>query len=133
MKSIHVVAAIIWDENREKLLISQRPDHLHKGGCWEFPGGKVEGGETEKEALKRELLEELNIQFDSCQFFQQIEFSYPEKNVKLDFYHVYGVEIQDVRANEGQAWRWIHKQELTEYQFPEANQPIVGALLKVDS
>ncbi len=131
MKSIHVVAAIIWDESKEQLLISKRPDHLHKGGCWEFPGGKVEGRETETDALQRELLEELNIQFDSCQFFKKVKFSYPEKNVELDFYHVYGAGNSDVQANEGQIWRWIPVQKLIEYHFPEANQPVVEALLKV--
>lgn len=128
MKVVAVAAAIIWNEAKDALLISRRPDHLHKGGYWEFPGGKIEVGESAVEALSRELLEELNIQFESAEFFRQIDFSYPEKSVSLQFFHVYGL-CGEVRANEGQEWRWVSLSELINYQFPEANLPIVEVLL----
>ncbi|NRB40921.1 MAG: 8-oxo-dGTP diphosphatase MutT [Pseudomonadales bacterium] len=128
MKAIQVVAGIIWSQDKTEILISKRPDHLHKGGFWEFPGGKVEAAEQEVEALRRELQEELSVIFTESDFFQNIHFEYPEKTVDLNFYHVYGVG-EKIVANEGQEWRWVKVAELTEYTFPEANEPVVKALL----
>lgn len=130
MSRIHVVAGIIWNTDNTQILISQRPDHLHKGGYWEFPGGKVEKNEVEEQALARELLEELDITFQTSHFFQQVNFDYPDKSIKLDFYEIFGVG-GEVNANEGQQWRWINLSELTDYQFPEANQPVVDALIRL--
>ncbi len=128
MKRVHVVAGIIWNADKTQILISLRPDHLHKGGYWEFPGGKVEQNECEEDALSRELYEELGISFEHSCLFQQINFDYPDKKVQLDFYEVWGVS-GDVTANEGQEWRWVDLAGLRNYQFPEANQPVVDALV----
>lgn len=127
LKRIHVVAGIIWNSDQSRLLISRRPDHLHKGGCWEFPGGKVEAGESGPQALGRELFEELGIRFTHSLFFRQIFFDYPDRMVQLDFYEVFGVG-GTVTANEGQEWCWASPAELPGYRFPEANQAIVDAL-----
>lgn len=128
-KRVHVVAGIIWNFERNRILISQRPEHLHKGGYWEFPGGKVEVGESEPDALSRELFEELNIRFLCCEKMKDIDFDYPEKNVKLAFFHVF--ELQGVIVgNQGQEWRWVFLSDLKNYRFPEANTPIVEELVK---
>ena len=58
--TVHVAVGVIVDARRQ-ILLTRRPDHVHQGGLWEFPGGKVEAGETLSKALKRELLEELAI------------------------------------------------------------------------
>lgn len=129
-KRIHVVAGIIWSMDKTQLLISRRPDHLHKGGYWEFPGGKVEAGESEEMALARELHEELNIHVGLCEKFREIDFDYPDKLVKLAFYHVFGSK-GDVHGNQQQEWRWIDVADLADYRFPEANQPIVDALVGI--
>lgn len=129
IKRIHVVAGIIWNSSNDCLLISRRPIELHKGGYWEFPGGKVENGESEEEALVRELREELDIGFSGSEKFCVIEHDYPEKQVKLAFYHVREVSGEPV-GMQGQEWRWIPVAELSHYQFPEANQPVVEALIK---
>jgi 8-oxo-dGTP diphosphatase len=126
--AVHVVAGIIWDERGKKILISRRPDHLHKGGCWEFPGGKVESGETLPEALARELEEELGISFGANRFFRRIIHSYPEKRVCLDFFEVFAV-AGEVTPRDGQAWRWVSLAEMAGYVFPEANVPIISELI----
>lgn len=130
MSVVNVVAGIIWNQDRSQILIAKRPEHLHKGGFWEFPGGKVEQGEAEIEALRRELKEELCVVFTEALFFKNIHFEYPEKTVDLNFYHVHGV-ISEVQANEGQQWCWVELSALSEYTFPEANEPIIEALLKI--
>jgi len=127
-KRIHVVAGIIYDDERQHILLSKRPDHLHKGGYWEFPGGKCEPGESESEALARELKEELNIVYKQAEHFQSLAYDYPEKSVHLSFWSVYGL-CSEVQALENQQWRWVLLSELTNYQFPEANEPIVQTLL----
>lgn len=129
-RRIHVVAGIIWNQQRTQLLVSRRPDHLHKGGYWEFPGGKVDAGESEQQALARELFEELNIHADGFEHFQTIEFDYPEKQVRLAFYHVFQVDGQ-ICGKLQQEWRWLPVQDLSSYRFPEANQPVIDALVKM--
>ena len=130
MKRIHVVAGIIWNEDGSKVLISLRPDHLHKGGYWEFPGGKVEQGESLEEALARELYEELRVSFSESSHFKQINFDYPDKKVKLDFFEVFGF-TGSAYSSEGQEWQWVPVNQLPDYHFPEANQPVVDELLRL--
>src|SRR6056300_1186986 len=94
MKEIHVVAGIIYNDTRDQILIAKRPDHLHQGGLWEFPGGKVDEGESVESALQRELLEELDIGVSEAEPFQQIAHRYPDKAVFLDFWKVYNFSGQ---------------------------------------
>lgn len=130
-KRVRVVAGIIWNADQTRLLIARRPDHLHKGGYWEFPGGKIEEGETGPEALSRELHEELGIRFRHSRFFRQVLFDYPEKTVEIDFYEVFAID-GSVNPNEGQEWCWASPVELSDYHFPEANQTIVDAIRAAD-
>lgn len=125
---IHVVAAIIADQNdSNKILIAKRPDHVHKGGLWEFPGGKVEQGEHVFEALARELEEELAIFVLQAEPFINIQYDYPEKSVLLDVWKV--TEFSgNAKGNEGQAIKWVLIDQLNEYSFPEANNVIIDEL-----
>ena len=123
-KEIHVVAAIIYSPNRQQILIAKRPDHLHQGGLWEFPGGKVDDGESPEAALGRELREELNIQVVEAEPFHQLSHRYPDKAVFLDFWKVFEF-AGDPNGNEGQQVSWVALAELDEYPFPEANKPIL--------
>ena len=93
MKRIHVVAAIIIGQ-QQQILISRRPDHLHQGGLWEFPGGKVEVNEQPQRALARELREELAIEIEVLQPYMQISHDYPDKNVLLDIWTVRHTEVK---------------------------------------
>jgi 8-oxo-dGTP diphosphatase len=126
MLPIHVAAAVIIGEDG-KILIARRPDHVHKGGLWEFPGGKVEEGEGVRVALARELEEELAIGVIGAEPLLNIHHVYTEKTVLLDVWMVTKFS-GDPRGNEGQDIAWVAVDQLGEYQFPEANQPIIDLL-----
>ena len=128
MTPIHVVAAIIHHPGRERILLARRPDHLHQGGLWEFPGGKVDAGEGARQALDRELAEELAIQVVRAEPFLEVRHQYPDKAVLLDVWQVWEFAGTPV-GNEGQAIRWAELAALPAYSFPAANQPILDALL----
>ena len=126
--AVHVAVAVIVDQNdSNKILIAKRPDHVHKGGLWEFPGGKVEQGEHVFEALARELEEELAIFVLQAEPLINIQHDYPEKSVLLDVWKV--TEFSgNAKGNEGQAIEWVSVSQLNEYSFPEANNLIINEL-----
>ena len=125
-QSIHVAVGVIKTDEKH-VLISKRPQHLHQGGLWEFPGGKVDAGETVQQALARELHEELDVNVRKCEPLIQIPYDYGDKHVLLDVFIVneftgmpHGKEDQEIRI--------IHIDELAQYDFPAANRGIVSAL-----
>ncbi len=130
MKQVHVAVAVAVVN--EDILIARRPDDKHQGGLWEFPGGKVEAGETTADALVRELDEEvaLPVTTEHMSPLMEIPFNYPDKCVLLEVLWV------DVPMNnallahgaEGQEVRWVHYSKLADFQFPEANGPILDAV-----
>lgn len=131
MKEVHVAVAVAVVNDAE-VLIAKRPDDKHQGGLWEFPGGKVEDGETVPAALVRELDEEVALPTAESNMSElmQIPFEYPDKKVFLDVYWV-DVGINDAllaHGAEGQQVRWVKVHELSDYQFPEANKPILDAI-----
>jgi len=127
VKRVHVVAGIVRDA-QGRILISRRHEHLHQGGLWEFPGGKVEAGESVHDALARELHEELALTVIDAEPFQQIRHDYPDKSVLLDFWLVTEFEGA-ARGVEGQPVEWVDVAALRDYEFPAANVPIVDALI----
>lgn len=123
--AIHVVAGVVVNA-RGEVLIAKRHDHLHQGGLWEFPGGKVEAGEGAAAALRRELHEEAGIDVDTLRPLLTVEHRYPDKHVFLDVWRVtawYGTP----HGREGQPIAWVAPEELPGFQFPAANAPIVTA------
>ncbi|WP_428036704.1 Nudix family hydrolase [Amphritea sp.] len=126
---IHVAAAAIFNESGE-LLLALRDKAQHQGGLWEFPGGKVEPGEDVRSALARELLEELGITIDQSATSPliQVPYHYPDKSVLLDVFRVNRFS-GEAYGREGQPLNWVKLNELSAYQFPAANKPIVSALL----
>ena len=87
MKRVHVAVAVIVNSQQD-ILLAKRLDHLHQGGKWEFPGGKVEQGETVTDALIRELKEEVNLDVISSTPLMEISHDYPDKQVLLDIHWV---------------------------------------------
>jgi len=137
MKRIHVVAAVIYG-TPDQILIARRPDHLHQGGLWEFPGGKIEADESAYQGLVRELQEELDITVTAAAPFMQVSHDYSDKHVLLDIWQVTAFE-GEARGVEGQECRWVMLSDLlaehlsdagtdTAYEFPEANKPILQKL-----
>jgi 8-oxo-dGTP diphosphatase len=125
MLPIEVVAAVIRDAEG-KVLIAKRPSDKHQGGKWEFPGGKVEKGESRRSALVRELREEIGIDIGHSARLISVYHEYDDKAIYLDVY-----EVQqwtgDAEGREGQPIRWVSADELHEFEFPEANSAIVEA------
>lgn len=126
MKKVAVAVGVIERENGD-ILISKRHHHLHQGGKWEFPGGKIEKGESTLSALTRELNEEVDITVKSAESMLLLEHDYGDKFVVLDIWLVNGFD-GTAKSNEGQEIKWVAKSELANYQFPEANKPIVELL-----
>jgi 8-oxo-dGTP diphosphatase len=130
-KRIHVAAGIIFDA-AQNILIARRPDHLHQGGLWEFPGGKVEAQEDVFFALRRELKEELGIEIVEGRHYSTICHDYPDKHVLLEFWLVERFS-GDARGCEGQLVEWVPLSQLGNYEFPVANRPVIEMLLDTGS
>ncbi|WP_165312213.1 8-oxo-dGTP diphosphatase MutT [Vibrio ziniensis] len=129
MKRIHIVAGIIFNEDKSQIFITKRPDNLHKGGFWEFPGGKVEEGESVSQAMARELEEEIGIEVTEQHLFEHLEYDYPEKSLKFDFIVISHFNNEPY-GKEGQDGLWVDIAALANYQFPEANVPILERVIK---
>ncbi|MFK8079203.1 MAG: 8-oxo-dGTP diphosphatase MutT [Granulosicoccus sp.] len=130
MKRVDVVAGIIFNSQRTHVLLALRKPDQHQGNRWEFPGGKIEPDETQEEALKRELLEEINLSVESCTHRQTLEHHYTDKHVRLHFRDVTAF-TGTPRGCEGQQLDWVALEDLADLSFPEANQPIVDALVNL--
>ena len=122
---IHVAVAVIV--RNDEILIAQRPQHLHQGGLWEFPGGKVELDESVQDALVRELSEELDIEASHYTPLIRVQHDYDGRQVMLDVWRVTAFEGEP-RGREGQQIRWVSLAGLKDYSFPAANRPILQAL-----
>ena len=123
--AIDVAVAVIVSSSN--VLLSLRHDHQDQGGLWEFPGGKVEHGESPLQALYRECQEELSIKVEDPSSFIQIWFDYQAYTVLLHVYYVTQF-VGQPRGVEGQAVEWVSMDRLSEYPLPAANESIVSAL-----
>ncbi len=124
---IRVTAAIIVEN--KKILITQRHKDDAMGGKWEFPGGKIEPGETPEVCLKRELQEELGILADVHELYAVSKHSYSWFNIELLTYRA-TIKTGPIQLNAHQAYRWIPVRELPQFDFPEADKPIIEKLMK---
>ena len=124
--AIHVVAAAVIDA-RGRVLIAQRPAGKHLAGLWEFPGGKVEPGETRVDALRRELQEEIGIVIEQPRPLLRLRHSYSYGDVLLDVWIVRRYRGEP-RGLDGQALRWCSRSSLPSAGLLPADRPIIGAL-----
>jgi 8-oxo-dGTP diphosphatase len=123
---IHVAAGAVQDE-RGRILITRRPGHVHQGGLWEFPGGKLEVGETATAGLVRELEEELGIRVRRSRPLIRVHHDYGDRKVLLDVHRVLEFEGQP-DGREGQPLAWVHPTRMDPARFPAADRPIISAL-----
>ena len=131
-KTIHVAAALIFDD-QNRLLISRRPEGSHLAGMWEFPGGKIESGESAEQALARELLEELDMEINVGQLYCRNVFEYEEKRVDISFYMCTQTDpARKPQAIEVAEWKRVRLVELEQYKFPPADNEVVRQLLEFD-
>jgi A/G-specific adenine glycosylase len=108
------------------VLIAQRPPEGLLGGLWEFPGGKVEDGESPAEAARREVLEEVGVDVAICGPADRVRHAYSHFRITLHLFHAL-LAGGSVDESSG-ARRWVLPAELTDYAFPVANLAIVGRL-----
>jgi mutator protein MutT len=123
--TVEVVAAVI--RNHGKILITQRLDDVHLARLWEFPGGKVEAGESLETALQREIREELGIAVAVGEEFFTIEHDYPEKSVRLHFFNC-SIEEGVAEALGVADLRWVLPEELSGFEFPPADTELIEKL-----
>ena len=125
MKKFDVVAAIISKD--DKFFIAQRNKNKHMGLSWEFPGGKVEEGESFQMALKREIKEELNIEIDVKDKLGEEIYQDEKINVKLHYF-ICSILQGKICLNEHEDSAWISKDEFLNYDFAEGDRDIISLL-----
>lgn len=128
MKNIEVVAAVLCFE--DEILCVQRPENKlpYISKKYEFPGGKIEAGESQKEALKRELVEELNITPQINDLYLIVNHSYPDFVLIMHSF-ICIVETKKVTLNEHIASQWLTRKELDMLDWAAADIPIVTKLM----
>ncbi|EIC30219.1 MULTISPECIES: Nudix family hydrolase [Methylomicrobium] len=124
-KFLQVAAGVIKNADG-RILIARRDESLHQGGLWEFPGGKIEAGETPEQALFRELKEELDIDTLSAAPLITIHHRYPDRDVTLRVFLVDRFS-GTAKGCQEQPIRWVEPNELNRFAFPAANRPIIAA------
>lgn len=116
---INVVAGILMNE-KEEILIAKRKEEKHLGGYWEFPGGKIENGETPEESLIRELKEEMNITIKVKDYFGENIYKYERGTIKLIAYFCEIVE-GNITLTDHSEYKWIKKEDLNQYKLALAD------------
>lgn len=128
---LRVVAAAIVDST-DRVLIAQRPEGKYMAGWWEFPGGKVAQGETDRDALERELREELGVEARAHRQLTVLTHEYPDRVVELVLWHA-SITRGEPRGLDGQQLKWVACQSLGEERLLPADLPLIPALQGLSS
>lgn len=129
MKTVRVVAAVIKAENKDKepiIFATQRGYGEMKDG-WEFPGGKIEQGETPKEALKREIMEELDTEIEVGDLIETVEYDYPAFHLSMDCFWCTIIK-GDLILKEHEAAKWLNREQLASVDWLPADVTLVGKI-----
>lgn len=124
---IPVVAGFLKKDG--KILVGQRPEHNSLAGLWEFPGGKIELGESPEQALVRELSEELGITADIGELKLSVTHSYNDVGIVILFFEVLFWKGEP-KAKHHLMLEWIYPEELQERSIPEANKKVLPKIFK---
>ena len=131
MKTIRVVAAVIKAEkNGEPIIFATQRGYGEFKDGWEFPGGKIQEGETPQEALKREIMEELDTEIEVGELIDTIEYDYPEFHLSMDCFWCTIVK-GDLVLKEHEAAKWLTKESLDEVDWLPADLSLVECIRTV--
>ena len=132
MKTIRVVAAVIKavDENGEPIIFATQRGYGEFKGSWEFPGGKIEAGETPQEALKREIMEELDTEISVGEFIDTVEYDYPDFHLSMDCFWCEIIKGNLV-LKEHEAARWLTKEHFGEVEWLPADQGLLKMVAQI--
>lgn len=131
MKTIRVVAAVIKAVNKtgESIIFATQRGYGEFKGGWEFPGGKIEKGETPQEALKREIMEELDTEIEVGEYIDTIEYDYPVFHLSMDCFWC-EVLNGDLVLKEHEAAKWLTKEKLNEVEWLPADITLIEEIRK---
>ena len=135
IRRIQVVGAVIFEpgetkaEEEKKVLIVQRAKEDSGAGLWEFPGGKIEPGESSVQALRREIDEELNLEIEIIASLGKLDHQYPKTLVQIEIF-LTRIKSGELILREHQALKWIKPREIIESELLEADRPFVQRLVQ---
>ena len=129
MKTVKVVAAVITacNDNGEKIIFATQRGYGEFKDGWEFPGGKVEPGETPQEALKREIMEELETEIKVGDLIETIEYDYPTFHLSMDCFWAEIVK-GDLVLREHEAAKWLNKNTIDEVEWLPADVTLIDVI-----
>ena len=129
MKTVRVVAAVIKaiNENGEPIIFATQRGYGEFKGGWEFPGGKIEAGETPQDALKREIMEELDTEISVGELIETIEYDYPTFHLSMDCFWCEIVK-GDLVLKEHEAAKWLKKEQLDDVEWLPADVTIIKTI-----
>lgn len=131
MKTVRVVAAVIksTNENKEPIIFATQRGYGDFKGGWEFPGGKIEEGETSEQALKREIMEELDTEISVGELIDTIEYDYPQLHLSMDCFWC-EIVSGNLVLKEHEAARWLTKKQLNDVKWLPADVTLIEKIGK---